>query len=132
MPARTYTKEADVKNEVKKLLKKHGWFWWMVPMNGYGQSGVSDFNALRAGVFLAVETKFGTNKPTPLQKAYLQSVTAEGGFGFVVNDRNIAQFAGWLETFDRSTKAVEAGQTPSAEDGSYMLNAIAAMTELTL
>lgn len=132
MPKRTYKLEADVKAEVKKLLKKHNWFWWMPPMNGYGKSGVADFNALRAGVFLAVETKFGGNRPTPLQKAYLQSITAEGGFGFVVSDANIEWFKGWLEKFDVATAAVEKGETPSPDDGAYMLNAIAAMTELTV
>jgi hypothetical protein len=132
MATRTYTKEADVKSEVKKLLKKHGWFFWMPPMNGYGQSGVSDFNALRAGVFLAIETKFGTNKPSPMQKGYLQSITAEGGFGFVVSDRTIGQFAEWLSSFDAAAKAVETGGQPSPEDGARMLNAIAAMTEPTL
>jgi len=132
MVKRTYTKEADVKAEVKKLLGKHGWFFWMPPMNGYGQTGVSDFNALRAGVFLAIETKFGSNKPSPMQKGYLQSITAEGGFGFVVNEKNLDWFRGWLEAFDTASKAVEQGDKPSADDGTYMLNAIAAMTELTL
>lgn len=132
MGKRTLTKEADVKAEVKKLLKKHNWFWWMPPMNGYGQSGVADFNALRAGVFLAIETKFGNNRPTPLQKGYLQSITAEGGFGFVVNDKNLEWFAGWLERFDTAAQAVERGEKPSNDDGAYMLNAIAAMTELTV
>lgn len=132
MVKRTYTKEADVKAEVKKLLGKHGWFFWMPPMNGYGQTGVADFNALRAGVFLAVETKFGSNKPSPMQKGYLQSITAEGGFGFVVNEKNLEWFAGWLDAFDRASKGIEAGNLMSEDDGSYMLNAIKAMTELTV
>lgn len=132
MAIRTFKKEADVKNAVKAALKKHGWFWWMPPMNGYGQSGVSDFNALKSGVFLAIETKFGYNKPTPMQKAYLQSITAEGGFGFVVNDKNLSNFLDWLERFDRAAKAVEEGGKPADEDGAQMLNDIAAMTELTL
>lgn len=132
MATRTYTKEADVKAEVKKLLKAHNWFYWMPPMNGYGQSGVADFNALRAGVFLAVETKFGSNKPSPMQKAYLQSVMAEGGFGFVINEKNLDWFKGWLTAFDRAAGAFEQGAKPSEDDGSYMLNAIKAMTELTV
>lgn len=123
------TKEADVKAQVKRILNKHKWFWWMPANNGYGISGTADFLALRAGVFLAVETKFGSNKPTAMQKAYLQSVTAEGGFGFVVTDKSLERFVAWMEAFDRSAKAFEAGTKPLDEDGALMLDCISTMTE---
>ena len=72
--ARTFLTEKDVKAEVKKLLNAHDWFWWMPPANGFGKAGISDFNALKKGVFLAVETKFGSKKPTP--EGYLQWLAA--------------------------------------------------------
>lgn len=123
-------KEKDVKARVKKLLDDHGWFWWMPPMNGFGTVGVSDFNAIRKGVFLAVETKFGSNKPTANQLAYLNSINAEDAFGFVVNEKTLEQFAGWLDAFDRACTATGKGTKVTSDDGAYMLDAIKAMTEM--
>lgn len=124
--------EADVKKKVKQLLNKHNWFWWMPPANGFGKAGTSDFHALRAGVFVALETKFGTNKPTALQKGFLQSVKSEKGLAFVVDDSNIEQFAAWLDAFDRATAAMGRGEKVDPDDGSIMLNALIAMTEKML
>lgn len=124
--------ESDVKKKVKSLLNKHNWFWWMPPANGFGKAGTSDFHALRGGVFMAIETKFGTNRPTALQRAFLQSVKAEKALSFVVDDGNIGHFEAWLDAFDRATASVGDGEKISPEDGSIMLNAIAAMTEKML
>ena len=121
--------ESDVKKKVKALFNKHGWFWWMPPANGYGKAGTSDFHALRSGVFLAVETKFGSNKPTALQKGFLQSIKSEKALAFVVDDGNIDHFEAWLDAFDRATNAIGNGGNVAPEDGSIMMNAIAAMTE---
>lgn len=120
--------EKDVKKEVKKLLDKHGWFWWMPPANGFGKVGVADFNAIRGGVFLAIETKFGSNKPTVHQVAFLSSVIAEDGFGFVVNEKRLDCLVKWMDAFDKSANAVAAGKQPDAEDGAAMLDAIREMT----
>lgn len=125
---KTYTSEKDVKASVKKLLEKHKWFWWMPPANGFGKVGVSDFNAIRNGVFLAVETKFGGNKPTVQQRAYLESITAEGGFGFVVDEKRVATLTTWMETFDRAAETASRKEKIAPEDGAAMLDAIREMT----
>lgn len=125
----TYAREADVKKQVKKLLDAHNYFWWMPPANGFGKVGVSDFNAIKNGVFFAIETKFGNNKATPHQKAFLDSVRAEKGYGIIVNERNIGFFEQFLEVFDRSVDNVMKGDKPSDEDGSVMINALRALTE---
>lgn len=127
---RTYLKEADVKAEVKKLLDKYGWYWWMTPANGYGKAGISDFSALKAGVFLAIETKFGTNKPTAMQIGYLNSIRAEDGFAFVVNEKNVEWLDAWLGAFARSAEAAANKQMPTPEDGAMMVNAIHEMTAM--
>lgn len=121
-------KEADVKKAVKKLLDKHKWFWWMPPANGFGRTGISDFNAIRGGVFLAVETKFGNNKPTAMQLGFLNSVAAEDCFAFVVNENRVDSLQAWLEAFDRATEAMGKGEKPAPEDGATMLDAIREMT----
>lgn len=125
--AKTYTCEKDVKASVKKLLDKHGYFWWMPPANGFGKVGVSDFNALRAGVFVAVETKFGGNKPTVQQRAYLESVIAEGGFGFVVDEKTLDKLESWMDAFDRAAQNVSNKKEVAPEDGALMLDCIREM-----
>jgi hypothetical protein len=124
-----YAREADVKKRVRVLLNKYEWFWWCPPANGFGKIGVSDFNALKNGVFIAIETKFGNNKPTEHQKAFLDSIRAEKGYGFVVSDRNVQFLEQFLEVFGRSVELVLKGEKPSTEDGSQMLNALKALTE---
>lgn len=130
------TNEKGVKREVKKLLDAHDWFWFMPPANGYGKAGIADFIALKNGVFLAIETKFGYNKPTPAQKAFIESVYSQHGLGFGVNEKNIEWLEKWLAAFDRSVAAVQgsAGGDPrqavDEADGALMLNAVTVLTEL--
>lgn len=126
---RTYTNEADVKAQVKKLLNLHNWFWWMPPANGFGRSGISDFNALRDGVFLAVETKFGKNKPTAMQIGFLNSVQSESALAFIVNERNLGVFATWLQHFDNAVKAQSEERNVDPADGAAMLDAMKVLTE---
>lgn len=130
--------EKGVKAKVKQLLNHHGWFHWMPGANGYGTTGVSDHLAIKDGVFLAVECKFGYNKPKPLQKAFAAQIMANDGFAFCVNERNIDHLAYWLESFalsqDLVRQAMAEGRSPDdavpAEHGARMLNAISALTDL--
>lgn len=122
--------EKDVKREVKKLLDAHGWFWFMPPANGYGKAGISDFLTIRGGVFLALETKFGGNKPTALQTGFLNSVRAEKGFAFVVSEKNLDWLKAFLIHFDNAAGAVASQQQVDEADGGEMLNAIKMLTEL--
>lgn len=122
--------EKDVKKEVKRLLDKHGYFWFMPPANAYGKSGISDFIALKTGVMMAVETKFGSNKPTALQIAFLNSVRQEDGFGFVVNDKNVDWLDAFLESFAIAAIAQSKNEPVPEEHGARMVNAIKELTEL--
>lgn len=130
MPERTFENEKDVKAEVKKLLTKHDWFWWMPPGTGYGKAGVSDFNALKSGVFLAIETKFGSKKPTPAQSAYLESIHAEDGFGFVVNEKLLGDLDVWLTLFTRAASNVQHSEPVPEQDQQDLMRAAAAMMQL--
>lgn len=124
----THTKEAHVKDDVKALLDKYQWFWWMPPANGYGKSGVSDFHAVKTGTFMAIETKFGTNKPTAMQIGFLNSIRAADGFAFVVSDRNIDWFEAFLDSFQIATEATSRREEVPQEHGARMLNAIAELS----
>lgn len=88
--------ERDVKREVKKLLTKYGWYTWMPPANGYGKAGISDFHALKDGKFLAVETKYGSNTVTALQRRFLDDIASAGGWGVIVNEHGLEKLEALL------------------------------------
>lgn len=84
--------EAGVKREVRKLLTKYGWYTWMPPANGYGKGGIADFHALKDGKFLAIETKYGANTPTPMQAKFLQDISQHGGTALVIYETDLETF----------------------------------------
>lgn len=124
-----YESEKDVKQAVKHILTADDWFWWMPAANGMGTTGISDFCALKNGVFLAVETKFKGNTPSAMQRAFLNSVRSQEGFAFLVNENNVASLQSWIASFNRATIAASKNEKPTTEDGAAMLNAIAAMSD---
>jgi hypothetical protein len=119
-----YRNEADVKRDVKKLLDKHNWFWWMPSANAFGKSGASDFMALKSGVFMAIETKFENNTPTPMQLGFLNSVAAEDGFAFVVTEKRIEWLGVFLDAFASATDEVRKNSKMANADGAKMIDAI--------
>jgi hypothetical protein len=130
------SKYANLKNEkgvkrcIIEILNKHKYFHWAVPMNGYGNSGISDRHAVRGGVFMVIEAKFGSNKPTPLQKGFLTSINAESCFAFCVNENNLDSFQAFHEAFDRATIARSKKEKIAPEDGAMMANAIIELTNM--
>lgn len=126
---KTLRLERDVKHEIKKLLDQHKWFWWMPTANAFGRCGISDFHALRSGVFIAIEAKHGNKKPSAQQNGFLNSIETEGGFAFcVATEEQLESLAAWLAAFDRSIIATQQGEKPTDVDGSIMINAIAELT----
>lgn len=126
-PKKKAARERSVKDQVKAIFDKHGWFWWMPPANGYGQSGISDFGAVKDGLFMVVETKFGNNEPTALQYGYLNSVRAAGHFGFIVNEKTVCLLDVYLNSLDTAARAFAAHETVSPADGAAMVDALRAM-----
>jgi hypothetical protein len=120
--------EAHVKREVKKILDKYGHFWFMPPANGYGRSGIADIISVHRAIFFAIETKFGKNKPTPMQIGFLASVRAEGGYAFVVNEERLEWLEAFLGAFERAVDASTRKEMPTPEDGAMMVNAIRELT----
>lgn len=120
--------EKDVKTRIKKLLDDHDWFWFMPPANGFGRTGISDIIAVKHGVFLAIEAKFGKNKPTAMQIGFLNSIRAQDGFAFVVNEERLDALRIWLDCFDHATATAGGERKILNEDGANMLDAIRIMT----
>ena len=124
-----YLNEGDVKKAVKAILTADDWFWWMPAANGMGTTGIADFCALKNGVFLAIETKFGRNTVSALQRAFLNSVRSHESFAFVVTEKNVEFLQSWIAAFNRATIAASKNAKPTTEDGAAMLNAIKAMSD---
>ena len=82
------TPEGKVKEAVKKVLKKHG-VWYFMPMqNGFGVVGIPDFICCFHGIFLGVETKAPGKREqtTPNQDRVLREIKEHGGYTIVVDD----------------------------------------------
>jgi len=83
------TPEAKVKKKVVDVLKKNGAYYFFPATGGYGRSRVPDIVSCYRGVFVAIECKAGSNKPTPLQQAEMGKIKQAQGFVLVVNEDNI-------------------------------------------
>lgn len=129
---KTHTNESHVKQDVKELLDASQWFWFMPPANGFGAAGISDFIAVKRGTFMAIETKFGSNKPTAMQVGFLNSIRAADGFAFVVNEKNLEWLAAFLESFDISVECAAKKMDVPPEHGARMLNALAELSNKLL
>jgi hypothetical protein len=125
---KTGNEQKTVKPVVRRLLTKYGWFWWGHSAGVFGKSGISDTLALHTGVFLAIESKFGRRRATAQQIGYLNSITAENGFGLVVNDKLLDQLEIFLDHFNRSTQTISEQKRIGADVGAPMLDALKALT----
>ena len=56
--------------------------------HGFGRSGVPDIVACVNGLFLAIETKAGGNKPTALQIREIETIRRNNGVAVVVDETN--------------------------------------------
>jgi penicillin-binding protein-related factor A (putative recombinase) len=79
--------EEVTKKRIKEYFNDNNIWYKMVQPSHIGSSvGMSDFQCLHKGLFIAIEAKrnLPSAKPTPHQIEYLKMVNANGGFGMVV------------------------------------------------
>jgi Holliday junction resolvase len=72
------TPEGKVKEEIKRGLKALGAYWFMPVQTGYGARTV-DILACVGELFVAIEVKSATGRPTANQLAVLEAVRRAGG-----------------------------------------------------
>lgn len=97
------TPEAKVKKKVVDVIKKNSAYYFFPATGGYGRSGVPDIVCCYRGVFVGIECKAGSNKPTGLQELEMAKIRSAGGFTLVVNEDNIN---GVQELFDAIDKGI--------------------------
>jgi len=83
------TPEKKVKNNVVKLLKDTGAYYFYPVASGYGSSGVPDIVACIHGRFIGIECKANGGVPTALQDKNLMDIMANGGIGVIVDETGL-------------------------------------------
>jgi len=90
------TPEGRVKERVKKLLVKHGAYWFCPVQNGMGRMGLDFMHVQVRGVpVFAIETKAPGEKPTVRQQRTIDEIRAAGGTVFVI-DGDTEELEQWL------------------------------------
>lgn len=80
------TPEKKVKNNVVKILKDIGAYYFYPVASGYGSSGVPDIVACVHGRFVGIECKANGGKPTALQEKNLADIMNTGGVAILVDE----------------------------------------------
>lgn len=130
-PANTGNEQKSVKPKVRSLLNKYKWFWWGNAAGPYGVTGISDTSAFKAGVFMAIESKYegGGHTLSARQIGFLNSISMEQGFAFVVNQNNLGHLETFLRNFGLAAAMVQRGKKVGPDKGGPMLEAIKALTD---
>jgi len=89
-------KEADVKDEIKKILTRAGAWFFMPVQTGYGVRGIPDFIVCFDGLFIGIEAKFGKNKESNWQKKQGAAIQKAYGEYLVINDKNVGDLEAML------------------------------------
>lgn len=91
------TPEGLVKDNITKVLKEYGVYYFM-PIGGmYSKVGVPDFIGCLNGRFVGIEAKAGKGTTTALQDRELRLIKEAGGVSLVVNENNIDELKQVLE-----------------------------------
>lgn len=91
------TPEKKVKDKVVKQLKEQGIYYFFPATHGFGRSGVPDIICCAKGIFLGIECKAGTNKPTALQEKEMQSIRDAGGRTIIINEESLTMLGDFLK-----------------------------------
>ena len=102
-------KEDGVKRVVRRILNHFNFFEFMPPANAFGKSGISDILTLGNGNFVAIECKYGRNKPTEMQLEFGRRVEEAGGLFLIINDSNLT-----LQMV-RAVHFMQTGEDPDAD-----------------
>jgi Holliday junction resolvase len=95
------TPEGKVKKKVVDLLKAHDVYYFFVPQNGMGRSGVPDIVGCIRGYFIAIEVKAGKNTTTALQEREIDAIRKHKGVAVVVNEEKLTMLDDLLKELNR-------------------------------
>jgi Holliday junction resolvase len=90
-------KEKWVKQQVVKLLKERGVYYFFPVAGPYQSLGVPDIVACVRGRFVGIECKAGNNRPTEIQLRNLEAIRDNEGVAMVVNENDLETLKNKLE-----------------------------------
>lgn len=91
------TPEGKVKDKVKAILKRRGVWYCMPRGQTFGRAGVPDFLCCHKGRFIAIETKAGRGKATPLQLRELKDIFGHQGIALIVREDGMPELNAALD-----------------------------------
>ena len=84
------TPEGKVKDQVVRVLKEFGVYYFFPSTHGYGRSGIPDIVCcMNGGKFLAIECKAKGGIPTALQSRELNQILRNNGLALIVTPAEI-------------------------------------------
>ena len=90
-------KEKWVKQQVVKMLKDRGAYYFYPVASGYMSIGVPDIVACYKVAFIGIECKAGDNKPSLLQEKNLQHIQDNQVIAMVVNEDTLLSLQNFLD-----------------------------------
>lgn len=91
------TPEGKVKARVKEILKERGVWYCMPRGQTFGRAGIPDFLCCYRGRFIAIETKAGRGKATPLQLRELKDIFGHQGIALIVREDGMPELNAALD-----------------------------------
>ena len=100
------TPEGKVKARVKEILKERGVWYCMPRGQTYGRAGVPDLLCCHKGRFIAVETKAGRGRATPLQLKELRDIFRNHqGIALIIREDNLDELENALDFAEKESGA---------------------------
>ena len=90
-------REKVFEKKVKDYLKAHGCWVLKTWSNGIQREGVPDLLVCCKGLFLGIELKNETGKPSALQLWNIEEIRKSGGIGVVLYPNQFDQFKHMIE-----------------------------------
>ena len=99
--------EKNFENKVKKYLSSINAYYFKVWGGGFQQSGIPDVICCKNGIFIGIELKSSTGKPTELQKHNIKQINKSGGIGIILFPEGFEEFKTLMEEVTKCNSHIQ-------------------------
>lgn len=93
--------EKVFENKIKTYLKSIGAYFIKTHGDRFSRVGTPDIIACVDGIFIAIEVKAATGKPSELQIHHIEEIKKAGGLGYILYPRDFEKFKNDMELLKR-------------------------------